>query len=142
MVDEVEAIRRSLPKGLNKATRKELKGEKRIAPAIRASREYGVGQMKGAGAGAAAATLAQMLAEPVLEETLRYPIEKAVDEEGNVDTKFIERGRIKPKLRGYKGPESEMKSGGKVAYKAKGGKVAPRGCGVAMRGYGKAMKGK
>jgi len=65
-----------------------------------------------------------------------------IDKEGNVNTEPLERGRIKPKLRGYKGPESEMKSGGKVAYKAKGGKVVPRGCGVAMRGYGKAMKGK
>lgn len=36
--------------------------------------------------------------------------------------------------------KKKMAMGGKVAYKAKGGKVAPRGCGVAMRGYGKAMK--
>ena len=138
-ISNIESARRRLPTGLNKATRRPLEGERRIAPAIRASREYGKGQMKGAGVGSAA-TLAAMLLEPALEETTRFPIERAVDEEGKVDTEFMERGRIRPKLRGYKGTEAQKKTGGKVAYKAKGGKVAPRGCGVAMRGYGKAMK--
>jgi len=93
-------------------------------------------QLKGASKGIGAAETVSSLPAPDIEES------DVMDSEGKVDASVLERGRVKPKLRGYKGPESEMKSGGKVAYKAKGGKVAPRGCGVAMRGYGKAMKGK
>lgn len=104
-------------------------------------------RMKGAGKAISASEAASLLPSPDIEES------SVVDSEGRVNTDALERGRIKPKLRGYKGPEAaedmEEKKRGGMVYRMKGGKVGratKRGIGKAMSGayinYGKPMKEK
>ena len=75
----LEKARRKLPSSYNKATRPILEGEERIAPAVRGSREYARGQMKGAAAGSAA-TLAAVLAPEIIKNKPPAENYKSVEE--------------------------------------------------------------
>lgn len=94
-IPAAEAVRRFLSPGLNKAMRPQLSGEARIAPAVRSSREYGMGQIRAGATGAAiGAGFGELLTKgakdltPTETETLeRYISGKSLDA---TDLKILE----------------------------------------------------